>query len=212
MSPRPKRYRQVEAPPAVSGFIPSNGDYNPKEVIKLHLEEYESIRLIDYEGDTHLEASKKLGVSRPTLTRIYDSARKKVAMAFVENKCLSIEGGDFIFSEHWYHCNNCHSVFKTGDLLRGSGKHCPVCSNENVDLVKESESWNIRHLHVRQQHQGGGRRAGKGTEGNCICPKCDLRIPHTPGVPCNSKLCPECNIRMIRENSEYHKTILKKRK
>ncbi len=211
MSPRPKRNRQVESPPIVSGFIPSNGDYNPDDVVKLHIEEYESIRLIDYEGDTHLEASKKLDVSRPTLTRIYDSARKKVAMAFVENKCLSIEGGEFTFSEHWYHCNNCHSVFKTPGLLSGTQHQCPVCEENNIDLVQESETWNIRHSQMgRQRHAGG--RGGRGVEGSCICPKCDLRIPHTPGVPCNSQLCPECNIRMIRENSEYHKTILKKRK
>lgn len=210
MSPRPKRNRQVEAPPAVSGFIPSNGDYNPEEVVKLHVEEYESIRLIDYEGDTHLGASKKIGVSRPTLTRIYDSARKKVAKAFVENKCLSIEGGEFIFSDHWYHCNNCHSVFTVSDLLSGENKQCPVCRDENIELVQESETWNVQFRQKNKPRRQQNR--GRGVEGNCICPKCDLRLPHTPGVPCNSKLCPNCNIRMIRENSEYHKTILKKRK
>lgn len=210
MSPRPKRNRQIEAPPVVSGFIPSNGDYNPDEVVKLHLEEYESIRLIDYEGDTHLSASKKLGVSRPTITRIYDSARKKVAKAFVENKCLNIEGGEFVFSEHWYHCNFCHSVFTAPEVLSGKNKQCPVCKDDNIELVQESETWNTpqRLKSKTSRHQSHGR----GVDGDCICPKCDFRMPHTPGVPCNSKLCPNCNIRMIRENSEYYKTILKKRK
>ena len=76
------------------------------------MEEYESIRLSDYEGLTQLEASKRLNVSRPTFTRIYDAARKKVAKAFVENKSISIEGGDVVFKENWYYCNHCHSVFK----------------------------------------------------------------------------------------------------
>jgi len=127
MSPRPKRRRRLAQPPPVSGFVPEGGDFSPasEDVVILHFEEYEAIRLSAYEGLSQLEASKRMHVSRPTFTRIYDAARKKVAKAFIENKRLSIEGGDVEFESDWYRCENCGSVFK--EKAGGKAENCPVC-------------------------------------------------------------------------------------
>lgn len=207
MSPRPKRNRMLNEPPIVTGFIPRDGDYNKEDAVILHFEEYESIRLSDYDGLTQLEASKLLGVSRPTFTRIYDAARKKVAKAFVENKCISVEGGDVIFKQKWYYCNHCHSVFKVNNELSGKDKLCLVCDDSNITALQDSGNWPIHAMRNKNKNAKGLNMSG-----NCICPKCDLQIPHKAGVPCSSLLCPKCNIRMIRKNSEHHKTILNKRK
>ena len=43
----------------------------------------------------------------------------------------------------------------------------------------------------------GGFAAGPG--GNCVCPGCNYREPHTVGVPCTNKKCPKCGARMVRE-------------
>ena len=45
---------------------------------------------------------------------------------------------------------------------------------------------------------GGGFAAGPG--GNCVCPSCGKKLPHSRGVPCNNVTCPECGTVMTREN------------
>ena len=208
MSPRPKRQRRLSEPPFLTGFVPENGDFNPKESITLFFEEYEALKLADYEGLSQLEASKILEVSRPTFTRIYDSARKKIAKALVEHKRLSISGGDVIFNEKWYTCNECESVFK----LQQSDENiltCPVCHSKQIVEIQHADS----HSQYQRSFGGKGRHyGGMGQQGNCVCPKCNYYVPHQPGVPCNSILCPHCNIRLVRENSDHHINILNKRK
>jgi len=210
MSPRPKRKRRLIEPPTVTGFIPESGWFDPENGIVLHFEEYEAIKLADYDHLTQLEASEKLQVSRPTFTRIYDSARKKVARAFVENKSISVEGGRVEFDTNWYSCQHCGAVYKQENLEEKPENPCPVCASTNVIAVED----NIRRRRVHGKGRGKAQhfREGMGMAGNCICPKCDFKIKHEAGVPCTGMLCPKCDVRMVRENSEHHKAILKKRK
>lgn len=49
------------------------------------------------------------------------------------------------------------------------------------------------------QGRMGGNRHGAGPAGNCVCPGCDIKVPHQIGVPCYSMDCPKCGTRMIRE-------------
>lgn len=79
---------------------------NLEPVILLY-EEYESIRLSDYDGLTQEEAAIKMNVSRPTFTRIYKKARQAIAKAFVEGKAIFIEGGNYHTDDFWYKCQDC---------------------------------------------------------------------------------------------------------
>ena len=63
------------------------------EEVRLRFEEYEAIRLIDHDGLTQAGAAERMGISRPTCTRIYNRARKLLARALVEARPLSIGGG-----------------------------------------------------------------------------------------------------------------------
>jgi predicted DNA-binding protein (UPF0251 family) len=63
------------------------------EVIAMTLDEFEAIRLADLGGLYQEEAAEKMGVSRPTFSRIVESAHRKVADALVHGKALRIEGG-----------------------------------------------------------------------------------------------------------------------
>jgi hypothetical protein len=55
-----------------------------------------------------------------------------------------------------------------------------------------------------------GRDMGPG--GFCVCPKCDERIRHNRGVPCQEEKCPRCGARMLREGSHHHELFEEKRR
>ncbi len=59
------------------------------------LDEYETIRLIDYEKMTQEECAAAMGVSRATVTGIYEKARFKMADAMVNGKRIRITGGSY---------------------------------------------------------------------------------------------------------------------
>ncbi|MBN1865209.1 MAG: DUF134 domain-containing protein [Victivallales bacterium] len=91
--PRPFCKRIVESSPGASYFKPAGIPMRMLEEASLTLDEFESLRLADLEGMYQEEAAKKMGVSRPTFSRIVASARKKIADALVNGKALRIEGG-----------------------------------------------------------------------------------------------------------------------
>lgn len=107
---RPKQCRRIESPPLMTGFKPFGIPRSIIGEVVLLYDEYEAIRLLDYEGLLQEEAAERMNVSRPTLTRIYAKARKTVAEAFVEGKSLVIEGGSVDFGGKWYRCRHCNMV------------------------------------------------------------------------------------------------------
>lgn len=120
--PRPKQCRRVLSPPLMVGFKPFGVPQSMAEEIVLTYDEYEVIRLLDYEGMLQEEAAEKMNISRPTLTRIYESARKTIAKAFVEGKMIVIDGGNVDFGKTWYRCRKCNR------LIDGMESHIP-CNN-----------------------------------------------------------------------------------
>jgi len=92
--PRPKRERKIFSLPLIKGFRPFGNQGQSGETLCLLFEEYEAIKLSDYNLLTQEEAAKKMNVSRPTFTRIYEKARQTIALAFVEGKVIVIEGGN----------------------------------------------------------------------------------------------------------------------
>ena len=44
----------------------------------------------------------------------------------------------------------------------------------------------------------GGNRPGSGPGGVCICPSCNVSVPHKVGVPCYEMACPKCGAKMMK--------------
>ena len=91
--PRPKRNRRISGYPDYWNFSPE-GPTHP-ETLLLTLDEYETIRVIDFLRMTQEECAAQMGVSRSTVTSIYDSARSKLADAIVNGKRIRITGGAY---------------------------------------------------------------------------------------------------------------------
>ncbi len=107
---RPQKNRKVCNPPKMQGFKPYGIPLCKAESICLKFEEYESIRLVNYEMLPQEKAAEQMNVSRPTLTRIYNKALKIIAQAFVEGKAIDIEGGNYQFEQDWFKCKNCFKL------------------------------------------------------------------------------------------------------
>lgn len=133
---RHKQNRVLQQPPKVKGFNPI-GFYSSKtNCIHLNFEEFESIRLIDYENLTQEQASSYMKISRPTLTRIYESARKKLGKVLVEANQLLIDGGNFIFKENWFECKKCECKFNNPD--KSEITSCIICNSKQIELLQKS--------------------------------------------------------------------------
>lgn len=90
---RPKKCRFVSGNPTVRFFKPRAVPLTELEIVTLKDEEWEAIRLIDYERLDQETAAKQMGISRPTFSRVLASARAAVAKALAEGCALAI-GGD----------------------------------------------------------------------------------------------------------------------
>ena len=90
---RPKKTRWVKCSPSERLFTPQPGSASFKESVILTLDEFEAVRLLDYEGLSQIEAAGQMHVHRSTVSRIITSARSKIAKALVEVNTLKIEGG-----------------------------------------------------------------------------------------------------------------------
>jgi len=133
--PRPKRKRLMVEPPVMSGFKPVGLPYEENGKVELLFEEWECLRLLDYEGLTQDEASKIMNISRPTFTRIYENTRKVIAKSFFEGKALEIKGGNVQFNANWYRCDNCNKRFKSED---DEVTNCRSCNSDEIVNINKA--------------------------------------------------------------------------
>ncbi len=133
---RPKKERIIYAPPKILVFKPAGIQGNRLEKIQMSIDEFEAIRLSDLFGDDHETAAKKMGISRPTFSRLIEKARKKVADALINCKELIIEGGSIHFKNNLFRCNACGLTIKA-DISEETPDKCPECGNETFKNMAE---------------------------------------------------------------------------
>lgn len=93
--PRPRKYRKVCCLPQSNLYGPIPPRVAEDEMIFMTVDEYETIRLIDFEEMTQEKCAENMNVARTTIQRIYADARKKISDSLVNGKIIKIEGGDY---------------------------------------------------------------------------------------------------------------------
>ena len=92
--PRSKCCRQVGCVPDSNYFKPRGIPVSMLEEVVLTLDEFEAVRLADFECLYQEDGARKMNISRQTFGRIIDSAHKKIADVLINGKALKIEGGE----------------------------------------------------------------------------------------------------------------------
>ncbi len=129
---RPKNLRKIDSLPPFNSYIPVGAE-GEIELVIINLEEYESLRLCDHELLSQNEAADRMEISRPTFTRVYSHARRKIAEALACGKGIIIEGGKIFFDNDWYKCCRCNSFFNNFKHLEQP--YCSLCGCDTVVLA-----------------------------------------------------------------------------
>ena len=136
--PPKRKLRKIVTPPNFKGYKPYGTTKESIEIIELLYEEYEAIKLADYQFLTHLEASKLMGISRATFARIYEKGRRKIAKALVETLEIKTVFGNVALDKSWYVCLNCAAKFTIPKTIENY--NCPMCASNNIESIS-----NLKH-------------------------------------------------------------------
>lgn len=120
---RTVKNRLIQMAPHFCGFTPYGNLRKNLNEVHIDFAEYEALKLCDYELLTQAEAAKIMNVSRPTFTRIYESVRRKIALAFIDGSNITFEEGKVDIAD-WKKCENCKITFT---ITNTDNTVCPFC-------------------------------------------------------------------------------------
>ncbi|MEA4932858.1 MAG: DUF134 domain-containing protein [Lawsonibacter sp.] len=126
--PRPRKWRRVCCLPESSRFGPLDLRADAGDTVRMTVDEYETIRLIDLGGFTQEQCAAQMDISRTTVQGIYDSARKKLAQSLVGGKVLLIEGGEYHLCD-----GQGRGCGGTGCRRHQCGRHVETMKSETED-------------------------------------------------------------------------------
>ena len=101
------KWRKICSLPESNRFGPLDDRADEQNYVRMTVDEYETIRLIDLIGFTQEECASQMNVARTTVQGIYVEARKKLAESLVNGKVLLIEGGEYRLCDGSGNGNGC---------------------------------------------------------------------------------------------------------
>ena len=90
--PRPCKCRRICSVPRITRFDAAGEPHS--EPVTIGLDELEVLRLLDRENLSQQQCAVRMQVSRPTVARMYENVRKRLAEALTEGKSIHLAGGD----------------------------------------------------------------------------------------------------------------------
>ena len=91
LMPRPQKSRRICCYPDYWSFAPDQDTAN--DTVTMSLDEFETIRSVDYQGKTQEECAHNMNVSRTTVTAIYDSAERSLLRLWSRANASSFRAG-----------------------------------------------------------------------------------------------------------------------
>ncbi len=91
MRGRKRINRKIDADFSELCFKPCGLQRKNLQRVIIYEDEMEAIRLADLESLYQQESADKMGISRTTFSRLVESARKKIADAFVNQKAIRVQ-------------------------------------------------------------------------------------------------------------------------
>jgi predicted DNA-binding protein (UPF0251 family)/DNA-directed RNA polymerase subunit RPC12/RpoP len=133
--PRRKRRRLVTREPHISVFKPAGIPAKDLEEILITIDEFEAVRMADFEGLSQRDASAAMQVSQPTFNRILSSARSKIARGLVLGTVLRIEGGRYLLADGTgvLECLDCGASV---DMASDDKSKCHQCGSTRLRWLR----------------------------------------------------------------------------
>ena len=91
---RPVKKKVIRGVPQIQQFSPRGRPGRPAYV-DIKFEEYEAIRLADFELLGQAAAAQSMGISQQTFSRLLKKARNGLAKALIEGSIIRLAGGDY---------------------------------------------------------------------------------------------------------------------
>lgn len=135
--PRPTKKRIIHGLPQFNEFSAEiSTEENP---VYLTIDEYETIRLIDWMGLKQEECGKQMQIARTSVTAVYDSARHKIADALINGRKLYITGGNYSIcpaAEQTCCCRSGHRKKAEKTQKKGENKMKLAVTYENGEVFQ----------------------------------------------------------------------------
>lgn len=149
---RPFKCRRIHDNPEFNYFKPAGIPGKNIETVILTLDEYEAVRLVDFEGSYQEKAAEKMEISRQTLGNILRSAHFKIADCITHGKAILIEGGVCSMNgKRTFECSECNKKWKV-EFGTGRPNNCPKCDSKNIHRTPEDWEYMRSEHGYRKRH------------------------------------------------------------
>lgn len=152
--PRPRKRRNVQGIYEEYYFKPRGVALSGLQQVDLTFDEIESLKYVDLEGIGMDEAATRMEISKPTLCRMVNGARKKVADALINGKAIELQN---------YHLTNNTMPNRDGTGPQGKGPRTGRGMGNCAGSNSGSGAGGAANRRGMGMGRGMGRGAGKGT-------------------------------------------------
>ena len=115
-----------------------------QEEVELTLDEFEALRLADFDGLYQEQAAEQMNVSRQTFGNIINSAHKKIADFLINAKPLKISGGsiEMVTTDNNFVCYGC-KLYGNTHFQDGTLELCPYCESPQLHNMAKPKSTKV---------------------------------------------------------------------